>query len=222
MPYDEMVGRVLACLSPPPRLYLLPMPSIARVLLSFVVGLLLLARSRYPHATFVAACVAVLVFPYDSTIALMALTALLARRNDTRTTVRAIAAGGFIIQPLPDASEEVLTQLETNLGKIRPVSAMVEAGLDGKGIIGELLTGFADVQFLTTTELAFKCQCSKRHTEDILMTLQRKDMDLLIGDGKAEVYCQFCGEKYQFTKEELVALANVGDTLRARRAKKNQ
>ncbi|MEO3444696.1 sensor histidine kinase, partial [Bifidobacterium adolescentis] len=59
------------------------------VLLSFVVGLLLLARSRYPHATFVAACVAVLVFPYDSTIALMALTALL-------TTVRAIAAGGFV------------------------------------------------------------------------------------------------------------------------------
>ena len=138
------------------------------------------------------------------------------------TDLKAIAAGGFIIQPLPDASEEVLTQLETNLGKIRPVSAMVEAGLDGKGIIGELLTGFADVQFLTTTELAFKCQCSKRHTEDILMTLQRKDMDLLIGDGKAEVCCQFCGEKYQFTKEELVALANVGDTLRARRAKKNQ
>lgn len=66
------------------------------VLLSFVVGLMLLARSRYPHATFVAACVAVLVFPYDSTIALMALTALLARRNDTRTTVRAIAAGGFV------------------------------------------------------------------------------------------------------------------------------
>ena len=66
------------------------------VLLSFVVGLLLLARSRYPHATFVAACVAVLVFPYDSTIALMALTALLARRNDTRMTVRAIAAGGFV------------------------------------------------------------------------------------------------------------------------------
>lgn len=66
------------------------------VLLSFVVGLLLLARSRYPRATFVAACVVVLVFPYDSTIALMALTALLARRNDTRTTVRAIAAGGFV------------------------------------------------------------------------------------------------------------------------------
>ena len=66
------------------------------VLLSFVVGLLLLARSRYPRATFVAACVVVLVFPYDPILALMALTALLARRNDTRTTVRAIAAGGFV------------------------------------------------------------------------------------------------------------------------------
>lgn len=66
------------------------------MLVAFAIGFLLLARSRYPRATFVAACVVVLVFPYDSTIALMALTALLARRNDTRTTVRAIAAGGFV------------------------------------------------------------------------------------------------------------------------------
>ncbi|HCA74529.1 MAG TPA: sensor histidine kinase [Bifidobacterium sp.] len=65
-------------------------------LLSFAVGFLLLARSRYPRATFVTACIAVLVFPYDSTIELMALTALLSRRNDTRTSIRAIAAGGIV------------------------------------------------------------------------------------------------------------------------------
>lgn len=53
--------------------------------------------SRYPRATFVAVCVApVLVFPYDPILALMALTALLARRNDMKTTVRAIVAGGFV------------------------------------------------------------------------------------------------------------------------------
>ena len=65
-------------------------------LLSFAVGFLLLARSRSPRATFVTACIAVLVFPYDSTIELMALTALLSRRNDTRTSIRAIAAGGIV------------------------------------------------------------------------------------------------------------------------------
>ena len=52
------------------------------MLVAFAIGFLLLARSRYPRATFVAACVVVLVFPYDPILALMALTALLARRND--------------------------------------------------------------------------------------------------------------------------------------------
>ena len=66
------------------------------MLVAFAIGFLLLARSRYPRATFVAACVAVLVFPYDPILALMALTALLARRNDMKTTVRAIVAGGFV------------------------------------------------------------------------------------------------------------------------------
>ena len=63
------------------------------MLVAFAIGFLLLARSRYPRATFVAACVVVLVFPYDPILALMALTALLARRNDMKTTVRAIVAG---------------------------------------------------------------------------------------------------------------------------------
>lgn len=66
------------------------------MLVAFAIGFLLLARSRYPRATFVAACVVMLVFPYDPILALMALTALLARRNDMKTTVRAIVAGGFV------------------------------------------------------------------------------------------------------------------------------
>ena len=66
------------------------------MLVAFAIGFLLLARSRYPRATFVAACVVVLGFPYDPILALMALIALLARRNDMKTTVRAIVAGGFV------------------------------------------------------------------------------------------------------------------------------
>lgn len=66
------------------------------ILLAFASGFLLLARSRHPRATFLASCVLVLVFPYDSTIALMALTALLARRNDSTLTVRATILAGFV------------------------------------------------------------------------------------------------------------------------------
>ena len=129
------------------------------------------------------------------------------------TDLQAIAAGGFFIQPLPDASEEVLDRLEKKLAGVRPVSAMVEAGLDGRGIIGELLAGF-DIQYLTETELAFRCQCSKSRIEGVLMSLGEEDLDSLVKDGHAEVGCQFCGEKYQFTADELTALRDAARTMR--------
>ena len=128
------------------------------------------------------------------------------------------AAGGFLLQPLPDASEETLSHLEESLAKTRPVSAMVADGLDARGILAELLAGF-DVNILSATELAFRCQCSRRRTEDILMALCHDDLARLVADGQAEVCCQFCGEKYHFDREELTAFLHVSDELRARREK---
>lgn len=121
-----------------------------------------------------------------------------------------IAAGGFLIQPLPNASEETISKLEKNLESIDPVSTMVENGLDAEGIIRKLLDGFDSINILSTTDLAFRCHCSKRRIEDTLMTLTEKDLNDLVEDGHAEVVCHFCGKKYQFSKEELVALRNVG------------
>ncbi len=129
------------------------------------------------------------------------------------TDLKAIAAGGFIIQPLPDATDEVITKLENNLKKIRPVSTMVHDGLDAKGMIGELLQGF-DVEYLTTTDLKFKCQCSKERIESVLMSLNQHDLQSLVDDGHAEVCCHFCGEKYQFNQEELTALLHVAQKLK--------
>lgn len=129
------------------------------------------------------------------------------------TDLKAAAAGGFIIQPLPDASEETIARLEENLGKIKSVSTMVHEGLDARGIIAQLLQGF-DIEYLTTTDLSFKCQCSKHRIEDMLVTLNKADLQSLIDDGHAEVCCHFCGEKYQFSKEELTALLHVAEKLK--------
>lgn len=129
------------------------------------------------------------------------------------TDLKAVAAGGFIIQPLPDASEETIAKLEENLGAIKPVSTMVHEGLDARDIIAELLKGF-DIEYLTTTDLAFKCQCSRHRIEDMLVTLNKADLQSLIDDGHAEVCCHFCGEKYQFSKEELTALLHVAEKLK--------
>ena len=63
-----------------------------------------------------------------------------------------------------------------------------------------------DVNYLTTTDLAFKCQCSKERISEVLLSLGQKDLQSLVADGKAEVCCHFCNEKYQFTGEELEAI----------------
>ncbi len=131
--------------------------------------------------------------------------------------LKALAAGGFFIQPLPDADDAVLDRLEKNLAQVRPVSAMVADGLDARGIIAELLRGFS-IRYLTETELAFRCQCSKARIEEVLMSLGEKDLDALVQDGKAEVGCQFCGEKYQFDAAELIALRDAARTMRRVRA----
>ena len=129
------------------------------------------------------------------------------------TDFSARAAGGFMIQPMPDADEEIISKLEANLQKLRPVTTMIDEGKDAKEIILEIMSGF-DMEFLTTTDLAFKCQCSKERLEDVLLNLNHDDMESLIADGQAEVCCHFCGEKYHFTKEELQHLLKLADAVK--------
>lgn len=129
------------------------------------------------------------------------------------TDYTAKAAGGFMIQPMPDADEEIITKLEENLKNLRPVTTMIAEGKGPEEIIEEIMTGF-QMEFLTTTELGFKCQCSKERLEDVLLNLNRDDMLSLIEDGQAEVCCQFCGEKYNFTKAELEHLLKLADSVK--------
>ena len=129
------------------------------------------------------------------------------------TDFSAKAAGGFIIQPMPDADEETISRLEENLQKLRPVTTMIDEGKDAREIILEIMSGF-DMEFLTTTDLAFKCQCSKERLEDVLLNLNHDDMESLIADGQAEVCCHFCGEKYHFTREELQHLLKLADAVK--------
>jgi len=89
------------------------------------------------------------------------------------------------------------------------VSAMVKDGLSASEMISEILRGFSDVHILSETELAFRCQCSRSRTEEILSTLRDEELAQLVEDGHAEVCCDFCGEKYNFTKEELLAIRHA-------------
>ena len=124
---------------------------------------------------------------------------------DTDLSIK--AAGGFFVQPLPNASEDTLNRVESNLCAVGSVTSLISEGLDAKGIINRILEGF-DVNFLDTTDLHFHCHCSRQRIEEVLISLGREELQSLIDDGHAEVGCQFCGKKYQFTAAELKALKN--------------
>ncbi len=129
------------------------------------------------------------------------------------TDRKAMAAGGFVLQLMPDADEEIISQVEEALKKVRPVSTMIAEGASAKDIISELMAGF-EVDYLTTTQLSFRCKCNRERIEDVLLSLSHDDMQALVDDGEAEVCCQFCGEKYHFEKDELVHLLKLADGVR--------
>ncbi len=129
------------------------------------------------------------------------------------TDRKAMAAGGFVLQLMPDADEEIISRVEEALKKVRPVSTMIAEGASAKDIISELMADF-EVDYLTTTQLSFRCKCNRERIEDVLLSLSHDDMQALVDDGEAEVCCQFCGEKYHFEKDELVHLLKLADGVR--------
>lgn len=118
------------------------------------------------------------------------------------------ASGGLIIQPLPDIEEDVLTKLEEAVKDIRPISSMVDEGMTGEDILKDVLKNF-DVEITEEMETDFECDCSKGKIEKALISIGEKELRSIIEeDGKAEIQCHFCNEKYLFNKNELTKLLN--------------
>ncbi|ANU20876.1 Hsp33 family molecular chaperone [Planococcus plakortidis] len=125
---------------------------------------------------------------------------------DTDNSV--LAAGGFIIQLMPDIDDETITLIEQRLANIEPVSSMIKRGLTPEGILEEVL-GKGNVQILGKTAVQFNCTCSKEKFAEGIMGLGAAEIRQMIEtDGQAEAECHFCHEKYHYNKEELEALIN--------------
>lgn len=114
-----------------------------------------------------------------------------------------VAAGGFMVQALPGAEDEVLVQIEKNIAALPPLSKLISEGLDGKGIINLLFTELP-VTLHEEMPVEFKCPCSHERIQDVLVSLGEDEInDIIETDGQAEICCHFCGEKYQFEKNDL-------------------
>lgn len=113
------------------------------------------------------------------------------------------AAGGYIIQLLPDISDEDIIKIENVLTKIEPVSTLISKGLSPENIMNKILSDF-EMSVLDKIDLEFLCDCSREKIESVIISLGKKEIeDIIEEDGGAEVICQYCNKKYLFNKEQL-------------------
>ncbi|MCD8216295.1 MAG: Hsp33 family molecular chaperone HslO [Clostridiales bacterium] len=112
-------------------------------------------------------------------------------------------AGGFILQLLPGADEEVITRLERRLGAVPSVTAMFEEGLSLEGIVNKVLKGFKP-EILDKTEVKYECGCSREKVIKALLNVGKRELeDMLEQDRGANVHCHFCNRDYNFNEEDL-------------------
>lgn len=112
-------------------------------------------------------------------------------------------AGGFIIQLMPDASEETISALEKRLAKVSSVTAMLDSGKTPEDILQELL-GDMELAVLDRLAVSFKCGCSKERFARGIASIKKSDIQEMIDAGEnIETCCQFCNSKYVFTPDEL-------------------
>ena len=112
-------------------------------------------------------------------------------------------AGGFIVQLMPFAEEEVISRLEQNVQKINSVTSLLEEGHTPESLLEQVLDGF-DIEINDTIPTEFYCNCSKSRVERALISIGRKELNELIQEGKdVELNCHFCNQNYVFSVEEL-------------------
>ena len=111
-------------------------------------------------------------------------------------------AGGYILQLLPGAPDEVIDKLEAGIKRAGAVTPMLEQGMTPEDILGQVC-GDLGVAFLENTEVRYKCYCSRERVEQALISLGRKELTEIKDEGKPfPVECQFCDTVYTFTPED--------------------
>lgn len=115
-----------------------------------------------------------------------------------------LASGGFIVQVMPGASDEVLDKLEQNIAEFPPISKLIEDGDTPEQLLNKLFGAENKPNILEKLPLAFTCQCSRERVETTLVSLGEEELQSMIEEDQgAEVTCHFCSETYQFTENDL-------------------
>ena len=112
-------------------------------------------------------------------------------------------AGGYLLQLLPGAPEEVIEKLEEGIQRSGAVTPMLEQGMTPEDILGQVC-GSLGVVFLETAQVSYKCYCTRERVERALISLGRAELEDIQREGKNfPVSCQFCDSVYEFTPEDV-------------------
>lgn len=120
---------------------------------------------------------------------------------DTDLSVK--TAGGFLIQVMPEASEEEISALEKNIAAFSSVTAMLDEGKTIEEVLAAVMDG---IEYHVTDKIPtrYYCNCSRERVEKTLITIGKKELeDIMNTDGKAQLTCHFCDGVYDFSKEDL-------------------
>lgn len=116
------------------------------------------------------------------------------------------AAGGFIVQLLPNTSEEVIQRLEQNLKRFTSVTNVLKDNKTPEDLLKIVLRDF-DIQFTSTKEVCFNCSCCFETGKNALKTLPIDELKALIDNNESqEVQCDFCGKKYHYSIDDLKSI----------------
>ena len=123
---------------------------------------------------------------------------------NTNNTVK--QSGGFILQLMPDATEDVISKLEEKLSNIKSVTAMLDEGMTPEEML-QFILGDMDLEINDHIPVRFHCNCSREKVSKALISLGKKELEDLIADKKTQdVFCDYCEKHYSFSVAELQEL----------------
>ena len=116
------------------------------------------------------------------------------------------AAGGYLIQLLPTADDEIIDKVEKSIEKIQPITTLLSNGMSLEDIVKTTLNLF-EVEVLDKSNVEYKCTCSHERTKKVLMTLGVDDLEKLASESEiTSVNCHFCNSVYEFKSSEIKEL----------------
>ena len=120
---------------------------------------------------------------------------------DTDQSVK--QAGGYLVQLLPGAPDDIIERIEAGIAAAGSVTNMLESGLDAAGMLQKVLFDF-ETEILETTPVAYKCYCSESRVKSTLISLGKADLESIVRDEETiSVDCQFCDTVYRFTPQDV-------------------